>query len=259
MATREEILIGHQLIKRVNLGNTRIDDSAYALCGENCFGEPLTQDITHEYIEKFVMEAGHAIYHEVATNTAGFLRCYPDRDQIIAGLSHFKTSLQDVETDVHEVTFHMPNAENVVALIPKWKDFAPHGKLLQLYKERVEFVARPSYTISRSDGLINTFQDILNALAFEFQGISPSTGQGLVESSSVHRSLIEAHLLVASHVEANLPDTAETRKLRQALRQTSVEFSRIKHQEPRTWLSLGESLNASVPQLPLVRRWWNYD
>jgi hypothetical protein len=42
------------------------------------------------------------------------------------------------------------------------------------------------------------------------------------------------------------------------LQQTNAAYDRVKNQEPSTWLFIGESLNDLVPQLPLVRRWWNY-
>jgi len=256
MATREETLLGFQLVEQINTGNELTHCSAAHLQGKDVLTEePLPGD-SPEQRKRMCEDNCLAVDVEVTQRLVNFLSRFPDEDIVRKALAHFNTPRSALDRDGLEVMHHTVSVRNVNALLSDVKDLDDNGKLLSLYKEDVEQRANHETHIPSSHRRINVFQDLLNVIAFELRGVCSYTGEARYANLEERRKLVASRIETAENVWATCPETRETLDMFRILQD-------VKGNLPSLFLhadfdALGEYVNLHVPQLPLVRRWWNY-
>ena len=268
MSTREDILIGFQVIEKTNTGNDSTDNAAWYMQNKRPHSDdalvlwsdeetPTSRPAELEDIKQLTEVTSKIIELEVETRLEKFLERYNNPSAVNRGLQHFSTRRQDVTRDVKEVKLHKTSVQNVNALIHDHKGLRANGELLSLYKEAVELHVLAKEHLPREQHIITVYQDVLNAISIELQGLCSYNGDPRYPGFDERKELALARLQVTDMIHKDLPDTSETRGFRAAQLATQDAIT-----EAKTIYDLeaiGKDLNTSVPQLPLLRRWWNFN
>lgn len=263
MATREEVLLGFQLIDAINAGN---DVTYNAACYLRSL-EPLTlvplkaytadqdsaQEATVEDIKSFTEDGCKLIDIEIDTRLVQFLARFPDQQAVNRGLAAFKTGRGVLDRDISEVRLHRDSVRNVQALVDSKAAMRPHGELLSLYREQVDSRVDYLVHVPAEHRNLNELQDLLNVIGFELQGMCSYTGQGLNLDLPSLVELVSARIAAARTVTASSNEASRflgtLRKVEDAL----GTLTTLQEAE-----SLGQLVDSEVPRLPLLRRWWCY-
>ena len=265
MASREEVLIGFQVIRKINQGNAATYNSAYYLMRELPFvGEPLLipdeagenpREPTIEDVITLTSTANKIANKQIKNLLEAFLQRFNDKKAIKRGVEHFNVSYDSVLRDKEEVLFHTPNVKCVVELLDDFASLHDNGALLSLYDEAVDLYIHPEVHLSKQHQIVNMFQDILNATALELQGICSYNGNLRYPNVESRIPLVESRLRVADKMKKQLPDTQETRSMKRALHTVWESLLDVKEKDDLN--NLGIWLAQAIPQLPLIRRHWN--
>jgi len=266
MATREEILVGYQLINKVNTGNDCLDNSACFFRGLS----PRTRDSlivqekeggitrkpTLNELKHFTECDCAVVDEEVETRLQKFLLGFHDNQTIKRGLQYFRTQRWAVDGDKEEILTHTPRIRTVNALVSDFNGLKANGDLLSTYAGKVELFVDAKIHIPREQRKVTSYQDLLNAIAIELQGMCSYSGKIKYKTAKEVKEIVEGRLRVAEKVVRSCPDTQEVRSMSAVVRyikrnlDVTVSLSDLS--------SLGEYVDSKVSQLPLVRRWWLY-
>ena len=268
MSEREDILIGFQIIKKVNLGNTVTENAAAYMKKEMpVSGEPLVvwtnedepkvKETEVADIKELTTTTGKIIELEVETRLEKFLENYPDKGAVARGLQHFNIRRQDVNRDVSEVKLHKESVQNVNTLVHDFQGLKANGELLALYTEAVELHVDIKIHRSQEHVMLTAYQDVLNAIGLELQGLNSYTGAMQYWDYEDRLAIVQARLRVAKKIGRALADTPETRGFEAARRYIQNHLPDTVHIHDLD--ALAAYLNTQVPQLPLLRRWWNFN
>jgi len=195
-----------------------------------------------------------------------FLKRYPDQDEIDESLLLFSSNRAEVDKDGAELRVHEPNARTASALSSSEAMLKPSGELLSLYEEQVEAVVDTQVHLTKEWKPVNILQDLINAAALELRNVCSYRGEELlfVRPSLVNdtdqvggiKKMVSARIKIFDRSLSNAPDTAEVRAFvsaRDYIEEEMKDLTTLKD-----LASLGMHIDILVPQLPLVRRWWNY-
>lgn len=268
MGQREDILIGFQVIEKTNLGNGATDNGAWYMQNKRPHTDeplvmwsdddkPVSRPAEPTDIKQLTETLNKIIELEVETRLEKFLENYNDNSTVNRGLQHFNTRRQDVNRDTGEVKTHKANVRNVNALIHDYAGLRANGELLSLYKETVELHVLAAKHLPPEQHIITVYQDVLNAISLELQGLCSYNGNFRYPDFEERKELTLSRLRVTDQVYPNLPDTAETRGFRAAQLATQGAITEAKTTQDLE--AIGISLASNVPQLPLLRRWWNFN
>ena len=191
------------------------------------------------------------------TRLCKFLKNFNDNQAVNRGLSYFSTKRQHVDRAVEEVLTHTPNVRVVNALVEEFDGLKANGDLLSLYKETVDLYVIPDIHLSQELKNRTAYQDLLNALSFELQGLYSGSGEPSNLSVEQIRDLAKTRLNAAQAFQARLYNSAEFRRMFKAQAKVARELSDCETRDDLK--SLGEYLSSRVPQLPLLRRWWAFN
>jgi hypothetical protein len=243
VSDRIKTLLGYQIVNKVNMGN-----SAMFNISEHFRGD-------HEVKKAKDLAEGSCkvVDIEVDTRLREFLGRFPDPELVVSSLKHFNVQASDVVRDKDEILTHTPNARNVVALVDDKPTLKRNGDLLSLYKERVTLHIDPE-TISQEYTAVNIYQDLLNAAAFELKGICSYRGEPYYHTVKERRDIVDVRFHTAEQI--NLPDTAEVRCMEEVARYVTDNLPTAQTLDDLA--ALGVYIDSHVPQLPLLRRWWQH-
>lgn len=271
MATREQVLIGFQLVNKINIGNDMLAHTAEHFC-KRCphTAEPLVfapkaqpgeisqaRPATVDDIKSLAEDSCKIVDVEIDTRLKNFLLRWQDNTDIVNGLAHFSTPRGAVDRDRDEILTHTPNIRTVNALIQDEAGLRANGNLLSLYKEQVEmWVDAEQHWIQTPHFRVTEQQDLLNAAAFELRGLSSYTGEEKYKTVEECKVIALARREAASRLWGFCPDTPETRGFLAVWQYFESNIEDAKTANDLT--ALGEYIDTHVPQLPFVRRWWAF-
>jgi len=268
MASREERLIGFQVIEKVNYGNDMVYDSSCHLKFEKpVTGEPLTvlrgngdglltrpELATVSDVRDFTDNNAKVVSVEVEERLVNFVKYFNDDRVVDRGLKHFNTERQWVDRDVEEVLIHTPNVKVATTLLDDCAGFKENGNLLGLYNETVDLYVHAELHIDLYDGMLNTVQDVFNAIALELRGLCSYGGWLRYPEFQDRIQLIHSRLRVLSTLKERAPDTVESRGWFKVWRYLDRNIRDAKTVDDLSLL--GEYVDRKIAQLPLLRRWW---
>ena len=268
MGEREDILIGFQIIKKVNLGNTVTENAAAYMKNEMpVTGEPLViwtnedepkvKETEVADIKELTTTTSKIIELEVETRLEKFLENYPDKAAVARGLQHFNIKRPDVDRDVSEVKLHKESVKNVNALVHDFEGLKDNGDLLSLYSEAVELHVDVEIHRSKEHMKLTAYQDVLNAIGLELQGFNSYTGAMQYWDYEDRVAVVQSRLRVAEKISRTLVNSPETRDFETTRKYIQQHLPDTKHIHDLDALAV--YLNTRVPQLPLLRRWWNFN
>ena len=268
MSEREDILIGFQVIEKTNMGNDSTDNAAWYMQNKRPHSDdalvmwsdeetPTSRPAEPEDIKQLTEVTSKIIDLEVETRLEKFLERYNNPSAVARGLQHFNTRRQDVTRDTSEVKLHKTSVRNVNALIHDHKGLRANGELLSLYKETVELHVLGSVHLPREQHIITVYQDVLNAVSLELQGLCSYNGELRYPEFTERKELALSRLSLTDAIYKDLPSTAETRGFRVA--QLAAQGAIIEASTIQDLTTIGLDLVTKVPQLPLLRRWWNFN
>jgi hypothetical protein len=257
MATREEILIGFQLISKINAGNLSLDNAACTLQ----WLDARTRDrINGAYALARVQESVacdcEVVAVEVETALQQFIENFVDQEMLVNGLRHFRTDPSDFSEDNNAIQQHTPNVRNVLALVSDEPTLRENGELLSLHQERVDLYVDPLVHFSPEHVRMNILQDLLNAIAFELRGICSATGEEKYPSIEARQSIIKFRMRTAIKAAEACPNNSETRRMVKVL--NDIKRNLYDAVVVSDLTLLGDFVDRKIPQLPLIRRWWSY-
>jgi len=272
MATREEILLGYQLIEKMNVGNA-------VTWGSSCFfrelhpdsleelriveipqggeeNKPVERRVRVDDVKTFTEGNCKGVDIEVEKRLAKFLAGFWDRKAVANGLGYFKVTRGDLEGDKDEVLQHTPNVRNVIGLVPDLQGMRPSGDLLSLYRERIELEVSPEIHIQKEHNGINALQNLINAMAFELRGICNYTGEEKYHTVEDRLKIVASRMSPAFSLLNRCPLNKEVRGLSRVLKYVSSACGDAKTVDDLT--AIGKYIDGKVEQLPILWRWWNY-
>ena len=263
MATREEILLGYQLINKINRGNNCLYHAAchmqnvqpYTLEPLEWQDEEETRAATVEDIKALVGLDCKAIALEVETRLKLFLDKYKDRTRLLNALAHFNTKEEDLLRDKGEVETHAPNIRAAAVLSADYSVLQDNGDLLSLYKDTVELHVKPEM-VSLEQRRVNSYQEIINAAAFELRGLSSGNGQLKYVSVKDRKICVQGRLDTAKLAWVkHMWSSAENDNMKAV-----VDYLDKNMRDAVTesdLVSLADYADVHVPQLPILRRYWS--
>jgi len=275
MNTRILRLIGYQLLNKANIGNYVMYDTACVLQKRNPVTlEPLTvsrsannpdkPDLMLKGFEPSVDEIKVLVSNntgivetEVDTRAKLFLANYGNYDHIVDGLAFFNTTLADVNADVTSIIADKDTALTNTSASISFTDLAQHGKEFDHRTERVTRMVDPDMDLPLIEQRITTYQDLLNAIAFNLAGQSSATGMAEREDfpdrlGQVNRRIRTCEIFWDKY----MPVTEETQGMKAVLDSVVAQVKSAK--DNKAMLAISEYINTNIDQLPLVRRWWMY-
>jgi hypothetical protein len=255
MATREERLIGYQLVAKANLSNGALDTADQSLRRENT-AKLETFFPTPEEAIKDSAETCCKVIDVEGQRADEFLKRYGDVDQITVGLQMFNTERVMLDDDVAEWAIHKPNIRNVLALVDKLAELKANGDLLSLYQEKVEMRVDPRVHLPYDEGRITSFQNLLNHMAFELRGICAYRGDQRYATVDSIKAVAGGRILTAERAWPTVPQTPETLSMSSVLADTIAELPNCNNKAQLT--ALAQYIDDNVPQLPCLYRWWSY-
>lgn len=267
MATREQKLIGYQLLKHTYHSNQLLVNASKVLQkldpGSNTvLMEPVS--IKDAEIVK-VQEAGVAYIKEAATlrfnmasgskeHVTQFISRYPVWADIDNGLSVWGETRLNVVDNATDVTMHVSNGLAAVALQVSEEQLNSTGILLALYSPKVA-LARPTETvISQTEKSTNSFQNIINAIGYNLQGKCCYQGTPKYTTVEAIKKVVLSRITAANKCWERVPATLETESMKSELEYVNTELPNATTLEDLK--ALGDSLLTAVPVLPLVTAWW---
>jgi hypothetical protein len=183
-----------------------------------------------------------------------FLTRFTDTTAINAGLAEQQATRIAVDIDVVSLGTHKASIDNVVAISPTETSFRQAGELLSLYSPEVDADPNPNI-ISLRDRGINAFQDLLNAIAIELTGVCSALGITRYTTVQDIKRIVNGRISTAKQAWSKTPKTPETQGMKTVLDYVDGEIGSTQTVNDLT--ALGQYVDSQVPQLPLVRRWWN--
>jgi hypothetical protein len=255
MATREEILVGYQLIRKANFGNWAVHDSSVVMQGK----EPVTLEaFPPEIMNKKTMNLEGActlIRTEVGKRLGTFLK-HGDMDAGRKGLKHFRTGESEVRGDHDELVSHEPSIGMVNALLEDPKEWKPHGELLSLYKERVELDVVSDLHIPEEHARLNAYQNVLNALAYELQGTCNFTGKKKYTTREQILNIANQRITVLKRATGRCSEYEEGMRFISVANYVELNLDDAKTVDDLS--ALGKYIDDRIAQLPILWRWWAY-
>jgi len=268
MATRIEALVGYQLIGQINIGNEMIYHTScqmkrlrpYELTplkyNPSTPGSIVAQrDATVDDIKEYVNTNVAILDLEVEERLGGFLQNYLNAQDVTNGLQHFNVTQIDLDADRTALTSHNTGIKGAAALSNTFQALETYGNTLSLYKEKVELHVTPD-DLSLYDRRITTYQDLLNAMAFELRGLSSYTGETKYKTVKDIKGIVNSRIQTAENFWSLVPNTQETQDMQTVL--NNLKGDLLTATTLQELEALGVYVDTQVPQLPLVRRWWNY-
>ena len=275
MATRDEKLIGFQLVNKINVGNNVADQIGWMLQRKNpqsqallryepppviSGGEtyPPARDATTGDITQLCIASAAVVDVEVEQRLKGFLDNYADQDQITNGLAHFNIVLPDVDDDKTTVIARITTVKAVVSESMRFSQLALVGESVLARIKKIFLQVNPEVHLDHQDKMIIAFQDLFNAISYELQGLSSGTGnKRFTTVESILARMQHRFRTIEGWYAKNVPHNAET----------NFWYNTV-YQEVLSELAAANNMNklkniglyvaANVPQLPLVRRHWQY-
>ena len=265
--SRIQNLIGYQLINKTNMADISLLDSNKLLR----WLDPITEEplmawtqppepenpklvpATIEDVKRLVGVCMQIIQTEGGM-VFEFCNRYQSSSDINAGLQQFTVTKAQIDDDISMVrstkdtldtSLAVETKENKIILMANsFKDWIPE------VKKEVQ-----AYEISQYEQTINTFQDLFNAMAFELQGKNSYTGELHGHDVPTLKNLIASRMRVSNRAWTRTPQTEETKGYKTTLEYLDKNFNdAITLNDLKT---LGVYIDSHVPQIPLVRRWWN--
>lgn len=255
MVSREKLLVGYQLVRKINAGSCLLHDSACHLSGGlpwEGLGEE--QDITR--VKGYTEADCVGIDLEVKTRLGEFLRWYEDQDLINDGLRHFSIEREALNEDQEEIVFHSSNVRTVNALVNARAELRPHGDLLKLHEERIQLTVHPEVHIPQDHGRITTLQNLANAISYELRGICSYRGEETYKTVEARKAVVRARLRTAARFVQATTNARELSWIARALNRVERELADIGSLDDMNALS--NYLDSRVAQLPILFRWWSY-
>lgn len=265
---REQNLIGYQLINKTNIaGFCLLDTNKLLRWLDPVTEEPLmiwTQVSEPENpklipadvdgVKRLINVCSDIIQTEGGM-VSEFCNRYQSLSDINAGLQQFTVTKLQVDDDISmtkttkdalEVSIALETKENKINLLAdSFIDWTPSVKKVVQVNE-----------ISQYEQTINTFQDVLNAMAFELQGKNSYSGELHGLAFEQLKKQTESRLRTANRLWGQTPQTVETEGFKTSLEYLGKEFPDAVSLDD--YKALGGYIDSNIPQLPLVRRWWNY-
>ena len=269
MATREEILIGYQLINKANIGNQVTWNASQYLQDLNPItGDPLkiktteigslpqVNDPTIADNKTLILNCCAVTDIEVDKRLLLFLANYPDADAVNAGLAYFNISKLDIEYDGSEVSTHRTSLINVAALIDTKEALEDNGKLLELYKEKVLKQVNPATDLPIDQQHVTVYQDVINSIAFNLRGLESGSGTAsdVLKSVDNRKQRVDGRLEVCRRLPK--PNTQEVNEMETIAKYTENNISDCITTKDCT--ALADYIDTHVEQLPLIRRYWQW-
>ena len=270
--TRDEILIGFQVVKAINIGNHVTHNAASYLSNEDPKsgkellgwteqadgGRPIPRKATADDVKIYTEATAKIIDVEVKTRLKNFLDRFNDNAAVNKGLAHFAVSRRAVDRDIDEVVLHQGSARFATEVIHDLPGLKANGDLLSLYSEDVAEYVRVENSFSQESRMLVAYQDVMNAISLELKGICSYNGGEKFKRFEDRKAIILARLRAAAKIW-EMSDLA-------AMGQDVVRFHQAQKYaqtalRDATTVSdlsaLGDYVGTRVPQLPLIRRWWN--
>jgi len=270
MATREEIVIGYQLIHKANTINRVIDGASLVLQCKDPRNEtplmfkpgatPAQQDAaipqlaTVAEIKKQATTCAYIITKQ-AKMVDEFLSRYGNPSAIDSGLDHFHTPLAYITRDVSEVKTHKNNMVTALGLVTTKESLSSNGQLLALYKPQVDLEVTHDL-IPIDQQFVNTYQDLLSAIALELRGLHEDSGVLTYFSVKQRKEMVNGRLKTAGRWYPKVAGMSEVIPMKQMFDYVTANLDGI-----TTTIDLeimADYLDNHVPQVPAVRRWWNF-
>jgi len=267
MATREERLLGYQLVHKTNMTNELILTTGYIMQGINATTlEDMTQPVnpldpddvsvqppTVEY-KKILATASITACQRYGRQVSEFATAWPAL-QIDSGLVEFQVTRLQIADDLSSVSTLRINAANAIALQVSSETLASSGALLCLYKPKMARHVKPSL-VSLEERRVNAFQDVINAACLELRGLHEATGAALNLKLNDLKERVQSRINTAKlSWDRYVRHDAETTVFKSALDNIEAEMQQMT--TTAQLIALAEYTELTVPQLPILRRWWN--
>lgn len=269
MATFYEILIGCQLIDKINIGNDMIYQtschfkrlSPYSLeplqFFEGAIASPsVARTATVEDIKTLVNVNCEIVTTEVDTRLALFLNMYPDTQEIINALQYYNTKYADLEYDLGEIQIHKPNILNVLSLVSTYEGLLNNGNLLGLYSPKIELEINADIALTLDMKRRVSYQDLINCIAFHLKGLCSSTGNVKYKSIESRKEAVNARLETILLQRPLCSSNSDIFDMDVIVTYIQAELPKCNNE--KACETLGLYIDTQIPQLPVVRRWWNY-
>ena len=269
MATREQNLLGYQIINKTNIANICMLDANTIMKGLH----PITREPLTVWRDNAPDKEGYEVSAEstdikqmitnnflAITTEAGmvneFTQRYLDVKDINTGIQSFSVSRLQVDDDIYFTTSTKDTISQDISLAVDKETILNVSKTFDSWIPKVAVIVTPNEHLTQYEQNINTFQDLLNAIGFELQGINSYNGTILTDTFEHRKSLIESRLRVGVRHWNITPQTLETNGFKAVLDYVNSNFKSVINFKDMA--ILGKYIDDHVPQLPLVRRWWNY-
>lgn len=271
MATRQEKLLGYQLVLFVSVANSRLIDTGLVMQKLNPDtleelkelsnpADPLSLDEKPASIDYVKFVGTKYLNASTQHNSAAdeFLQRYQDMDKIAAGLATWNVTSTQVTNDISSVKTIAPTASDALILQVAENDLDESGKLLCTYSPQMVRDVDPNpVQIPMPERRINSFQDLLNAISINLTGRCSDTGAMIYPTvadrlTRVNKRVNTAKIFWQTHV----PQTSESLEIKAVLDYVENELKSVSTEKDCT--IIGEYIDTHVSKLPLTRRWWNF-
>lgn len=271
MATREEKLLGYQLVLFMSIANSRLIDTGLIMqkvnpdnleeLKEPVYPEnPLSLDEKPASIDYVKFVSTKYLTASTNHNSAAdeFILRYQDMDKISAGLTTWNVSSTQVTNDISSVKTIAPTVSDALVLQVTEEDLDESGKLLCTYSPQMVRDVDPNpVQIPTEERMVNSFQDLLNAISINLSGRCSDTGAIIYPTVADRMTRVNKRVDTARNFwQIHVPQTSESLSMKAVLDYVENELKNISTEKDCTILS--EYIDAQVPKLPLTRRWWDF-
>ena len=265
---RIQNLIGYQLINKTNISGASILDANKILNWiDPITEEPLTvpaQVLPSETSErvtatvddiKRLVNSCMSVINTESGAVFEFLNRYSTVNDIDAGLQQFAVTKTQVDSDINMSLTTKDNLSVSLAIETRKNKIK---FLAETFKDWIPEVKRVvhAHELNQDEQMINIFQDLFNALAFELQGKNSYTGELHGLNFEQLKKQTESRLRTSNRIWIRTPQTVETEEYKVVLDALNNEFPKVV--DLNGCKVLGAYIDSNVPKLPLVRRWWQY-
>lgn len=265
MTTREEIVIGYQLIRQMNTSNRMLDGASLVLQGLDPrdetplkfrpMGETGPLEIaTITEIKKQATICG-SVVTKCARKVDEFISRYPNKQAIDNGLVHFKTPKVALDTDREAVKTHNNNMLTAIGLVTTKEQLTVNGQLLALYKPQIDIDVGEEL-IPLDQQLINTYQDLLSTISLELRGLHEDSGVLTYTTVKQRKDMVKGRLITAERWYQKVAGMTEVVPMKQMFDYVIANLDGIN--TTAALEAMAAYLDSHVPQVPAVRRWWNF-
>jgi hypothetical protein len=190
------------------------------------------------------------------TEVEEFLSRYTDSIAINNALSYWKVTKAQVDGDIASVNTHGLNAQNAIALQSNLVDLKSSGDLLSLYSPQVERHMEPG-ALPFLERRINSMQNLINAACIELRGKCSDSGVVMYTDVKSIKAVVEKRIAIARRIwdQYCTLGNAETDSMNEAITYLEAELQKVNKLDGL--FDLGTYVESIVPQLPVMRRWWN--